>query len=273
MKDSLLESDFVHKVLDYLGSPVISPGLRNLNQLIRSYTRTVPWESVSRIVKRHATAAASDCPRSPEEFWREAMGHGTGGTCFESSLAFYTLLTSLGYKGYLTVNDMGTNRACHAAIIIELDGRKYLVDVTIPIYGAILIQPGVVTRRRTGLYDYVIRPLGEDRYQVERSHHPSRVVFTLIDRPVSIAEYRRVVENDYGESGLFLKSVVMVKIMDDRVWRFFSDNKPYRLESFNRAGRYESPLPPDAVSEVLARHFRIPEDSISAAFSHIQENS
>ena len=270
MKDLLLDSRLVDRVLHYLGHPVKSPGLRNLNLLIRSYTRTVPWESVSRIVKRHATASSPDCPRWPDEFWLDAMEYGTGGTCFESSLAFYALLTSLGYKGYLTVNDMGTNRACHAAIVVEIGGRKYLVDVTIPIYGAILIQPGIVTRQRTGFHDYVIRPQGEDRYTVERSHHPSRAAFTLIDRPVSIRKYRQIVEQDYGETGLFLKSVVMVKIMDDRVWRFFSENKPYRLESFNRAGRNEFLLPADAVPEALARQFRMPQDKIADAFSYIQ---
>jgi arylamine N-acetyltransferase len=272
MREFRLDSKLVEKILAYLNVPVRSPGLRNLNRLIRSYTRMVPWESVSRIVKRHATASTSDCPRWPEEFWKDAMEFGTGGTCFESSLAFFSLLTSLGFKGYLTVNDMGESRACHAAIVILLDGRKYLVDVTIPIYGAVRFEPGIVTRGRTDIRDHVIRPLGRGRYHVERSHHPDKVAFTLIDRSISLAQYRRIVEKDYGESGLFLKSVVMVKIMDDRIWRFFSDHKPHRLESFNRAGRNEFPLPPEAVPAELAKKFRMPEDKIAHAFSHLQGN-
>lgn len=71
-----------------------------------------------------------------EEFWSDALQHGFGGTCYESSLAFYGLLDALGYEGYLTVNDMGDSRGCHAAIVLLLNGQKYLVDITIPIHAA-----------------------------------------------------------------------------------------------------------------------------------------
>src|SRR5574339_1293110 len=128
-------------ILNYLDCPPCAPTLRYLNRLIYSYIRKVPWESVSRIVKRHTTQHSKDCPRLPEEFWREAIQYGFGGTCFESSLAFYSLLMALGYEGYLTINDMGTTRACHAAIVVLFDGRKYLVDVTIPVHTAVQIDP------------------------------------------------------------------------------------------------------------------------------------
>lgn len=260
-----------HDILKYLGVPPDAAELGYLNRLIRAYTRKVPWESVSRIVKRHTTAAPVDCPRWPEEFWLDAIRYGFGGTCFESSLAFFVLLTSLGYEGYLTVNDMETTHACHAAIVLSLNGRKYLVDITIPVHGAVEIDHHKSSTKHTEFHDYSIIPVDDDVYQVERSHHSQRYAFTLIDRPVGLPEYQAIVEKDYTDTGFFLKSVVMVKVIDDKVWRFFSDHRPYRLENFNKQGRAEMNLSPERLAGRLAQQFQMPEDKISAALSWIHQ--
>lgn len=273
MSYRLLSDSSTKGILGYLDCPVQEPSLRYLNRLIQSHIRKVPWESVSRIVKRRTTRQTKDCPRWPGEFWQDAIGHGFGGTCFESSLAFYSLLMALGYKGYLTVNDMGTSRGCHAAIVILLEGLKYLVDVTIPVHSAVRFDRHQVTRRQTSFYDYTIRPVRGNVYKVEHSHHPSKDAFTLIDIPVSLPRYRRIVEDDYAETGRFLNSVVMAKVIGGKTWRFFSDHKPYKLESFDRAGKNETLLEPGALACSLARVFQMPEDRISTALTWIKPAS
>jgi len=269
-----LDASLVKDILVHLGVPaapqMLAPTLRNLDRLIEAYTRRVPWESVSRIIKRNTTSPTTACPRWPEEFWADAVCDGLGGTCFESSLAFLSLLTCLGYEGYLTLNDMGESRACHAAIVVILEGRKYLVDITISMNLAVGFRPEAATWRRTPFHDYTICPQGDGRYQVERTNHPQKNAFTLIDRPVGLSEYRAVLEGDYAEDGLFLKSVVMIKVIDGRIWRFFSDRLPYRLESFNRDGREEIILAHEALVETLAGKFQLPEEKIAAAFLSIQ---
>lgn len=61
----------------------------------------------------------------------------------------------------------------------------------------------------------------------------------------------------------------MVKVIDDKVWRFFSDHKPYQLESFNKEGRNEIALTPERLAGSLAQQFQMPEGEISAALSWI----
>jgi hypothetical protein len=179
---------------------------------------------------------------------------------------------SLGYEGYLTVNDMGDSRGCHAAIVILLDGQKYLVDITIPVHATIRIDSQKAVRRITALFDYILRPVSKGKYEVERSHRPSQSLFTLMDIPVSLRDYQAIVEDDYTEAtGRFLKSVVMVKVVDEKGLRFFSDQKPYKLESFDRAGRMEKFIEPQALPHTLAELFQLPEESISTALSLIQD--
>lgn len=266
-----LNESLTNKILDYLNSPRKAPTLRYLNRLIHAYVRRVPWESVSRIVKRRVTPETKNCPRLPEEFWNDALERGFGGTCYESSFAFYSLLTALGYKGYLTVNDMGESRGCHAAITILLGGQKYLVDITIPVHVAVRIDPRRVTRRRTPFYNYALHPVRKNVYEVRRSHHPKKISFTLIDIPVSLPDYHVIVQNDYLEAGHFNKSVVMNKVIKNRTTRFFSDNKPYKLERFNRNGKREMPLRIKSLPRVLAKTFNMPEVEIAEALSIIQQ--
>jgi hypothetical protein len=105
---------------------------------------------------------------------------------------------------------------------------------------------------------------------VERSHHPHRNAFTLVDIPVKWQDYQRIVENDYKETGFFLKSVVMVKVVGGKTWRFFSDHRPYKLESFNRTGKTETSVGSELLLYRLAGLFHMPEEKISAAFASIQ---
>ena len=267
-----ISNSLTKDILKYLGVSQKPPTLRYLNLLIYAYIHTVPWESVSRIKKRHKTPQTKNCPRLPEEFWKDALQYGFGGTCYESSLAFYSFLSNLGYCGYLTVNDMGVTIGCHAAIIIIVNGQKYLVDITIPVHAAVRIDPHKSINRKTSLFDYKLRPVSEHKYEVERSHRPTKNLFTLIDVPVSLPDFLAIVEDDYSETnGRFLKSVVMVKVVAEKAQRFFSDQMPYRLESFDRAGRVEKIIEPETLPTVLAEVFHLPEEEISFALSMIKQ--
>lgn len=274
MNNLELDDELVGEILNYMEVPWKKPTLRYLNLLIHEYIRRVPWESVSRVIRRHTVTEVENCPRLPAEFWREAMACGFGGTCFESSLAFFSLLSALGYTAYLTINDMGEIRGCHAAIVVLLGEKKYLVDVTIPVHAAVRIDSERVVTRRTGLYNYRIRPMQERIYAVERSPHPHRYAFTLVDVPISLTDYHAAVVDDYSETnGRFLNCVVMVKLVDGKTHRFFSDHQPYRLESFSRQGRTETFLEPANLVKKLSALFHLPGNCIAAAFRFLEQPS
>lgn len=253
------------EILNFLECRVEPPDVRALNRLLSAYIQKVPWESVFRIVKRAKTDETAQCPRWPAEFWRDAIQSGGGGTCFENNYAFYDLLRSLGFSGYLTINDMGEQRGCHAAIVIHLNAQKYLVDVGIPLLKILPIDSGRVTARSTWLHTYSIHPDGANRFQVLRSRHPKPNIYTLLDEPIREPDYRMAIELDYGANGLFLERVIVVKIIGKRLWRFSSTDQPYRLEWFDKAGQGSVPVPPDQVASVLADQFQMDKAKIQKA--------
>ena len=170
-----MKGTLVRAILNYLDCPPHAPTLRYLNRFIHAYIRKVPWESVSRIIKRGATSKTEDCPRLPEEFWSDALKHGFGGTCYEVRCSR---------------------------------------------------QPARLSR-------YPAKPLSGNRS--------------------------------------LNKSVVVNKVIKNRTTRFFSDNKQYKLEYFNRQGKRETPLQTKTLPRSLANVFHMSESGIAEALSIVQE--
>jgi arylamine N-acetyltransferase len=264
-----LSPELTSQILSFLGCGREKPSVRYLNRLIQAYIRRVPWESVSRIVKRHTTPKTELCPRWPGEFWQETLKYGMGGTCFENNLAFFTLLNDLGFEGYLTINDM-EKPACHTASVITFNAQKYLADVTIPIQCALPIHANQLTKRPDEFHHYTLRPESNYRYSIERSHHPKRRIFTLVDVPVPLEEYRDAVQRDYEETGYFLDRVIIVKMIESRLWRFSSLDLPYKLEGFDKTSKQEVLLETTKLAKSLSERFGMDEDKIALALLYKQ---
>jgi hypothetical protein len=261
-----LVDDLTHAALAHLGVTAAPPTLSLLDTLIEAYTRTVPWESAFRITKRARTQSTEACPRWPEEFWRDAIEYGGGGTCFESNYAFFCLLLSLGYDGYLTVNNMGTQVGCHTAIVLNLDRAKWLADVGLPLLTPLPLDPHSPTVRSSALATYTVKPDGTARYRIERSPHPSPYCFTLIDQPVPDAAYRHATTEDYGPGGLFLNRVIVNKVIHGQLWRFNSAEPQPRLEMFVDGERTDFTIAGDP-AEVVGRHFGMDIDTLRVAMT------
>ena len=260
-----LSVDFTNNVLDFLSIHAERPTLSLLDALVNAYIRAVPWETAFRIVKRATTAETAVGPRWPEEFWTDALERGGGGTCFESNYAFFSLLQSLGYEGYLTINNMGDSIGCHTAIIIQIDGQKWLVDAGFPLYAPLPISPHGIVHRATRFMQYTVRPNGSGIYQIEQHPHPNRNAFTLIDRPVTNEIYRAATTADYGPDGFFLDRIVVNKVVAEETWRFNSGEEPWRLNRFVNGIRTD--VKPDRdVATAVAHHFAMDESVVQAAF-------
>ena len=179
---------------------------------------------------------------------------GSGGTCYESNYAFFALLRRMGYDGYLTINDMGSAIGCHSAIIVLLHGRKYLVDVGLPLYAILPLREGLESTAESAFMRYTAKPLAERRFEIWRSVPRDERVFQLNDNPVGETEYRAVTVHDYRhDGGQFLNEVVIRKVLNDQLWRFNSNERPLRLQQFVAGERHDHMLGDDPAGEVAHR--------------------
>ena len=251
-------------VLTYLGVEVTQPDLACLDALVDAYIRYVPWESAFRIAKRAHITDTTQCPRWPDEFWYDAMQRGGGGTCFESNYAFFSLLRSLGYDGYLTINNMGDSIGCHSAIILNVADVFWLTDVGIPLHVPIPVPQAGSAQRAGPFHNYTLTPTGDHRYRVERDRHPIPYIYTLINIPVDDGEYRAATTLDYDKNGHFLDRVILNIIIGERMWRFNGSEKPFHLESF-QDGHHSDHIIKGNVVTTVAKTFGMDIDILRQA--------
>jgi arylamine N-acetyltransferase len=266
---NLLSPALTEQVLAHLGVAQAEPNLGLLERLIEGYGQRVPWESASRIAR---VAGGQASPRWADEFWADALGRGTGGTCYESNWAFFALLRSLGYSGYLTINNMHESIGCHTAIVVQLAGQPWLVDVGLPIYVALPLDPQATTERASPYLAYQAQPTSAGRYRIGRSPHPKSYAFDLIDEPVDDVAYQRATAADYGPTGLFLQQVIINKLVDGAIWRFNSAEPPYQLQHFDGPVRSDYQLTGDIAAQ-LGAHFAIDAAVVAAALAQLAEPS
>lgn len=253
-------------VLRRLGVAEAVPSVVLLEALVAAYVRTVPWESVFRMAKRARTAVTADCPRWPDEFWTDNIERGGGGTCYESNYAFFALLRVLGFEGYLTINNMRDSIGCHTACIVLLDGQKWLTDVGIPLNAPIPLNPAALVERVTDFYTYTVTPIAADEYVINAAPRPDPYIFNLLDRPVTEAAYRVATTNDYGPAGLFLDAVIINKIVDERLWRLNTRERPFALNTFWQGQRTDRAIEGDTAIFV-GQHFGMDAAVIRAALA------
>jgi hypothetical protein len=136
---------------------------------------------------------------------------------------------------------------------------------------ALPIHSSQITRRSNEFHHYTVRPESNDRYAIERSHHPKRRAFTLVDVPVPLEDYRNAVQNDYEETGYFLDRVVIVKVIEDRLWCFSCDDTPFKVEGFDKTSKQEVMLATDTLAKGLSGKFGMDENKIALAllYEHV----
>ncbi|HRF95275.1 MAG TPA: arylamine N-acetyltransferase, partial [Aggregatilineales bacterium] len=164
---------------------------------------------------------------------------------------------------------------CHSAIILTIEGKNYLVDVGMPFHVAIPIQPAQKTSRQGQFHAYSITPQGGDVYLIERDNHPKPYCYTLINKPISEPDYQKILVADYGDGGLFLDRAIIVKVINDQVWRFDSSSKPFQIEIFLQSSTdklYQFlGKEPQPVSLAIAQQFGISAKIVKVMLENISE--
>ena len=118
---------WVDRYLSLLGLERDAPAIEALHAIVRAH-RTITFENVSSLMRRHATG---DGPVPPLDLdvvldtWARRAG---GGVCYEFGSMLERLLSALGYVAYPVLAQISFPGS-HSALMAELDGRQWLVDV------------------------------------------------------------------------------------------------------------------------------------------------
>jgi arylamine N-acetyltransferase len=121
-----MNDDWVRRYVALLGLKRDVLSLEALNALTRAHRRVV-FENVTSLLRKRANPAGPMPPLDLElilSSWEEGRA---GGVCYEVGEMLTRLLPALGYAARPVLAEIGFPGS-HQAVIVELDGREYLVD-------------------------------------------------------------------------------------------------------------------------------------------------
>jgi len=104
-----------------------SPDIDGLARLTTAFLR-FPYENFSKIIRYNTVKDEVSRLRLPDTIVRENEESGLGGTCFSLTYFFETVLKETGFECYSVMVDRSYGKNTHCAMIVTLDGQKYLVD-------------------------------------------------------------------------------------------------------------------------------------------------
>jgi arylamine N-acetyltransferase len=88
----------------------------------------LPYENITKIIKREESGNSEQARRYPEEVIRDHIHWGTGGTCFSLTSALLHLVRGLGWEAEYILADRRYGQDTHCALIIWIENKPHLLD-------------------------------------------------------------------------------------------------------------------------------------------------
>lgn len=118
-------------VTQRLGLTHIAPNHEGLRELYTAWCRSIPFDSARKRLFQAAGALGTVPGWRPGEFFQDWLDHGTGGSCWSTSLALCELAAACGFDARLAAGTMLTDPDVspnHGTVLVELDDATYMID-------------------------------------------------------------------------------------------------------------------------------------------------
>jgi arylamine N-acetyltransferase len=243
-----------------------NPGLEYLSEILFHFSR-LPYENISKIIKRHRYFERFDKIRLPDEVMDDHAQHGLGGTCFSLTYFLQTILHHRGFPSYPVMVDMRWGENVHCALIVLFDESKYLVDP-----GYLLNRPMELTSTKPRIFhndnsgvEMVFQSEDQFYHIYTFNRQQTKWRYRFKDRPVSQDEFLHYWLDSFGWNsmhGLCLTKVEkgrMVYIHKNYMRQTTSDGK----QNFNIRQNYH---------ETIRDIFRIDPALVDEAKSALEAN-
>jgi arylamine N-acetyltransferase len=147
--------------VDLYGLKPARPGLSQLGEIALQFA-SLPWENLTKLIRKHepreAEALEQPLPerirnvpgagrlRLSAEVLEDHAAFGAGGTCFSLTNALRRITTDLGYRVWPAMADMRHGANVHCALVVELDGKRFLLDPGYLVAEPVPLRPGRTAR-------------------------------------------------------------------------------------------------------------------------------
>ncbi len=128
-KPLLDPSGFEKEILHFLNAFKYDGPLSSLDHIsaVSRYFSRLPYENISKILKKGQSGTDLRL-RLPDELTHDHYAWHLGGTCFSLTYFLCGIYTILGYEVSPLVCSLNWGENNHSAVVVQLAGRRYLVD-------------------------------------------------------------------------------------------------------------------------------------------------
>lgn len=165
------DSSAAEAFVDHFG---ISPKAadRDLLVALGAAFAALPYENLTKLIRKYERAAAEDPRRLPAEVMGEHLALGAGGTCFSLTRLFAAVLARFGYRSRPVLCDMRNRPDNHCALLVESDSGPLLLDPGYLLHEPVPLQQGElrkpdsrIVRAGEGAFDLIT--YGTFRYRLK----------------------------------------------------------------------------------------------------------
>ncbi|QJR37445.1 arylamine N-acetyltransferase [Gemmatimonas groenlandica] len=112
-----------------LGVALEAPTTSQLTRVYDAWCLHVPFDNVRKLIALREAHAPPLPGAQAADFFTHWLSDGTGGTCWSSSHALWSLLTALGFRARRIAGSMrDTGIVTHGSVIVTIDQQEWLVD-------------------------------------------------------------------------------------------------------------------------------------------------
>ena len=88
----------------------------------------IPYENITKIIRRAEAGSARKARRYPEEVIRDHINWGSGGTCFSLTSALAFLVRSMGWRADFILADRRYGQNTHCALLVWIEDVPHILD-------------------------------------------------------------------------------------------------------------------------------------------------
>lgn len=259
---------FLDRVLEKWEMDAVRPEPESLDRLHTAYITRVPFENATKLVKAARAGNPETALRGPVEFWEEYLRWGSGGTCFAVTAAYQFLLRYLGFTSRLVFCHLPGNRPkAHSALLVELDGKRILVDVGYALPAPVALPEQGTVRRSTPYYDVEIRTgPGEEYLVFSEDDRGQRFRYRFQTGPVTEADYQAAWRRTFHPDAPYMRRLALGRFQDGTRLLYKDGTSIFEI---TRAGETSRVLegPP---AEALAASFGLAPALVEAALHSLE---
>jgi arylamine N-acetyltransferase len=192
--------------------------LATLGKVSERYA-SLPWENLTKFLAKHG--ATEDRSGAVPERIRDVPGagklrlsaevlddharQGAGGTCFSLTNALRRIVTDLGYTAYPVMADMRHGPDVHCGLVVDLGGRRFLLDPGYLVPEPIPLREGETVRVALPARSLEYRPVpGTHDYEMHTVNDRGEEMlrYRLRPRPVPDDEFVRHWIDSFDTTGM-----------------------------------------------------------------------